>query len=431
LCGDIVLMSKESPSCMVIFVEHFPPFLGSDRSIYELAHRVADKGVRIHFIATQPLRYLLGRRPPSWEYAKNWVSPPPRVHPNINADYLLVNSLIEKMWRRFPPLALILTIMLFTAYSLRPVFENRPDLIVAAHATPIVGVVSLLVSKMTFRKLVVGCPDWMSAYAAELVGASLTSLGPALLQLIEMQLYKKSDAVFTATAFLKKLLMSLGVPGRKIVVISNGVDPTVFTPWVDTSRVRERYKLHDVCVILFSGHLEEWAGVSLLYDLALHLENEYPDSRIVLVGAGESIVTLYEQLIERNLGYMLIHAGLQPFEVMPEFTAAADITLCIFPDTPVAHAASPLKLFEYMAAGTAIVATAVSGTVEVLKNGSGILVPPNDSDALCGAVIELCRNPKLRSRLGREARRLAEECYSWDTLAESFFQVCCRVIRGL
>ncbi|MCK5388909.1 MAG: hypothetical protein KAJ36_00345, partial [Candidatus Thorarchaeota archaeon] len=55
-----------------IFVEHFPPFLGSDRSIFELAKRIADTGVQVHFIVTQPLRYLIGQRPADWKYQDYW-----------------------------------------------------------------------------------------------------------------------------------------------------------------------------------------------------------------------------------------------------------------------------------------------------------------------------------------------------------------------
>ncbi|MHA1771474.1 MAG: hypothetical protein ACTSXS_07835, partial [Candidatus Thorarchaeota archaeon] len=97
---------------LTIFVEHFPPFLGSDRTIFELARRVADRGIHIHFIATQPLRYLVGGRPDDWPYKKNWSGPPKHVHPNITAEYLLVNKHMESMWRRWPPLALLLTIFL-------------------------------------------------------------------------------------------------------------------------------------------------------------------------------------------------------------------------------------------------------------------------------------------------------------------------------
>lgn len=412
-----------------MFVEHFPPYLGSDRSVFELAKRAAARDVRVQFIATQPLRYLLGGRPDDWEYKKHWSRPPPQVHPNITAHYLLVGRRLEGLWKRSRIIALLITILLFTAYSIRPILRHNSDLIISAHATPLLGVVALLSARLTLRRLFMGCPDWMSAYAAGLLGTSMHSLGPMLLHVLETQLYKWSDRVFTVTHYLRRLLIHAGVPTDKIVVIPNGVDPHEFSPDVDTSTVRRRYHLEGLRVILFSGHLEEWAGVSLMYDLAARLDREYPDSRILLVGSGESIVELFDRLVSSNLGHMLIHAGLHPHEEMPKFTAAADVALCLFPDSPVAHAASPLKLFEYMAAGTAIVATSVSGTAEVLSSGGGILVPPGDGNALCEAVIRLCRDDELRSRLGAEARAIVERGYSWDHLADVFLRECVRVLR--
>ena len=413
---------------ITVFVEHFPPYLGSDRSVFELGRRAADRGISIQFIATQPLRYLLGGRPPDWKYKKRWSQPPPKVHPNITAHYLITGKNIESVWKRNRYLALLLTILLFTAYSIRPIIRHSSDLVVAAHATPLLGVVAMLAAKLTRRRLLMGCPDWMSAYAAGLLGTSLHSLGPRLLHILEVRLYKWSDRVFTVTHFLRRLLIHAGVSPDKIAVIPNGVDPKMFSPEVDTSAVKRKYRLEDLRVILFSGHLEEWAGLSLIYDLARRLDKEYPDSRILLVGSGESIVELFDRLVRRNLGHMLIHAGLHPYEAMPVFTAAADIALCIFPDTPVAHAASPLKIFEYMAAGTAVVATAVAGTLEALSEGGGILVPPNDSEALCDAVIRLCRDDRLREDLSRKAREVVEQRYSWDQLAERFLEECDRCV---
>ncbi len=413
---------------LTVFVEHFPPFLGSDRTIFELARRVADQGVRVHFIATQPLRYLVGGRPDDWPYKKNWSAPPPKVHPNITAEYLLVSKHMESMWRRWPPIALLLTIFLFTIYSLKPIIRHHSDLVVAAHATPICGIVAFLSAKLTFRRTLMGCPDWMTAYAAELIGSSMSSLGPVLLQLLETRLYKWSDRIVTVTECLKGILVSNGIPAEKIAVIPNGVDPDLFSPSVDSSEIKHKYKLENVCVVFFSGHLEEWAGLSALYDLAIRLDEEFPDSRLLLVGSGDSIVTLFERLVRKNLGHMLVHAGLHPHEDMPKFTAAADISLCIFPDNPVAHAASPLKLFEYMASGNAVVATALAGTREVLREDTGILVPPNDTDALCEAVIRLCKDPALRRQMGRNARLLAEEKFSWKSLAKRFVDECYHAI---
>jgi glycosyltransferase involved in cell wall biosynthesis len=406
------------------FVEHFPPFLGSDRTVFEIAKRIADTGVQIHFIVTQPLRYLVGQRPPDWKYIDNWSRPPPKIHKNISAEYLLLGQRTRALWRLFPPLAYLLTILLFTVKSIRALVRFNPSIVVAAHASPIVGIVSFLSAKFTTKPLLIGCPDWMSAYVAGLTNSAMNSLSPVIIQLVEFSLYRWADRVFAATDFLKKLLVSYGLDSRKIIVIPNGADIAFFNPNVDVSEIREKYRLENRFVILFTGHLEDWAGVNLIYDLAKCLNLAVPNSTILLVGAGTSTSKLFERLVRSNLGHMVIHAGLHSYEEMPFFTAASDIALCLFPDTPVAHAASPLKLFEYLASGRAVVATRVAGTNEVLNSSCGVLVAPENTKEICDAVIRLCNNHELRNALGIRGRKLVEEKYSWSNLAQRFLDVC-------
>ena len=168
-----------------IFVEHFPPFLGSDRSIFELAKRIADTGVQVHFIVTQPLRYLIGQRPADWKYQDYWSSPPPKVHKNISAEYLLLGKRMTTIWRMFKPIAYLLTIILFTVMSIRALVKFNPSVVIAAHASPIVGVVALLSAKLTTKPFVISCPDWMSAYAAGVANESMDSFKPVIIQLFE------------------------------------------------------------------------------------------------------------------------------------------------------------------------------------------------------------------------------------------------------
>ncbi len=409
---------------LAIFVEHFPPYLGSDRSVYELGLRAAKHGVSVHFVATQPLRYLLGERPANWPYVENWKTPPVITERNVTYEYLLLNRHILSMWARFPPVAFLLTILIFSFYGIRSMLAFNPDVVVSAHATPIVGIVSLLSSKMVFKPLVVGCPDWMSAYAAGLINKKVSSLGPALLQIVELMLYKLSNRIFAVTEFLKNLLVDYGIDSDKIHVISNGVDSAVFRPNIDTSAVIEKYRLSDRVVVLFTGHLESWAGVSVIRRLAEELDKDFPQAVVLLVGAGETSENLFQDLIENNLGHIVVHAGLHPYEDMPSFTAAADIALCLFPNTPVAQAASPLKLFEYMASGVAIVATNVAGTAEVMNQSVGVLVSPDDTEGICNSVIALCKDPEYRTRLGAAARIEAERRFSWDCLSEVFVRLC-------
>jgi glycosyltransferase involved in cell wall biosynthesis len=349
------------------------------------------------------------------------------VHENISAKYLLVGGRTQSLWHRFMPLAFIATLIFFIIQSLKEMIIFRPSIVISAHASPIVGVVATVSSKLTFRPLLMGCPDWMSAYAAGLVNKPMNSLGPTILQMVEFGLYNLSNHVFATTAFLKKLLISHGLNPEKITIIPNGVDTSKFTPEVDTTEIRQKHRLENSCVVLFTGHLEDWAGVNLLYDLAEKLNAEVSGALILLVGAGASVSDLFEKLVSKNLGHMLSHAGLHPYEEMPKYTAASDIALCIFPDTPVSHAASPLKLFEYLASGRAVVATHVAGTVEIINDASGILVPPGDVESICNAVVTLCRSKSLREKLGTQGRALVVEKYDWKILGETFLQICSKI----
>jgi glycosyltransferase involved in cell wall biosynthesis len=80
-----------------------------------------------------------------------------------------------------------------------------------------------------------------------------------------------------------------------------------------------------------------------------------------------------------------------------------------------------------MAAGTAVVATRVAGTREVVDESVCVLVRPGNEQDLCDAVVGLCRDPQLRSRLGWKARTLAEQKYSWGVLSQQFLRECERI----
>jgi glycosyltransferase involved in cell wall biosynthesis len=99
--------------------------------------------------------------------------------------------------------------------------------------------------------------------------------------------------------------------------------------------------------------------------------------------------------------------------------AALDAAVMPFPWTEhFAYYASPIKLFEYMAAGCAVVATDLPSTAEVVRDGeTALLVPPSDVGALTTALISLREDPALARALGTAARELALGEYTWDERA--------------
>jgi glycosyltransferase involved in cell wall biosynthesis len=388
---------------LMAIVEHFPPYMGSDRTVFELTRQLAIQGVKVRIVALPPLRYLLGRRPKTWHYKQYWTKGPPSVHPNMSAQYLKLPAWLSEIWKAIPIVAYILTVVHLTLRTIKDTLRFSPNLIFSAHASPIVGVVSSLAAKLCRRPLLMGCPDWMTAYAAALVRKSMKSIDLLVVGAIESGIYRMSDHVMAVTDYLRRLLLSLGVPESRLSVIPNGVDTKTFSPEVDATALKQELGLEGQCVVLFIGHLEEWAGLPMLVHLATRLDEQAPGSHLLLVGCGEYSAQLQEALARESVSHMLTHIEYQPHERMPAFVALSDIALCMFPASPVSRAASPLKLFEYMATGKAIVTTDVEGILEVVDSKSALLVSKGDVEAYCEAVVSLCKNPNLRATLGKNA----------------------------
>jgi len=415
---------------VAIIVEHVPPYLGSDRSIYELGRRLPKHGYKVQFIATQPLRYLLGRRPDNWEYKKVWQTAPPNIGRNISVKYLLVPNLIDRLWRKTKILAFPLTLMYFFLLAVIQLIRFRADVVISAHATPITGVVAVFSAKLLRRPLIMGCPDWMAAYAAQLSGKKMTNLGPLLLNTLEVFLIKLAKSSFTVTHYMKQVLIMLGIRADSIKVIPNGVDPDQFSSDGDSIELKKEYGNEGRTVVLYTGHIEDWAGMEIIETLAKRMASETPEGLVFLVGAGESVDKLIAVVETAGVSKQFKYGGIKPFSEMPRVVSAVDIALCIFPDTLVSHAASPLKLFEYMSCGKAIVATSVAGTAEALTKDVGILVKPGNTDEICDKVLELCRNPKQREDIGQKARALVERKFTWSILTEELATLITKTINN-
>lgn len=116
-----------------------------------------------------------------------------------------------------------------------------------------------------------------------------------------------------------------------------------------------------------------------------------------------------------------LYAGHLAPDAVPQVLAAFDVCAMPHPATrQFASYTSPLKLFEYMAAGRAIVASDLPGWADVLQNeANALLVPASDVPALTAAIQRLQNDPPLRTHLGDTARTHALSHYTWDARAQS------------
>jgi glycosyltransferase involved in cell wall biosynthesis len=115
------------------------------------------------------------------------------------------------------------------------------------------------------------------------------------------------------------------------------------------------------------------------------------------------------------------YAGQVPAAKVPAYLAACDVCAMPFPFNPhFAYHASPIKLFEYMASGAAVVASDLPSTREIVTDGEdALLYPPSDVDALAAAITRLREDAALRRRLGDTARARVFARYTWDARARA------------
>jgi glycosyltransferase involved in cell wall biosynthesis len=140
-----------------------------------------------------------------------------------------------------------------------------------------------------------------------------------------------------------------------------------------------------------------------------------PQARLLLVGDGPHRAALDAKIEACGVGQSTIITGLIPQAHVPAMLSVADVTVLPYPQLPQDLWFSPLKLYEYMAAGKAIVGSRSGQIAEVLENGrTGLLVEPGNVPELTAAITALLKDPAKRQAFGQAAHQRVVEQHSWE-----------------
>lgn len=207
----------------------------------------------------------------------------------------------------------------------------------------------------------------------------------------------------------------------RIHVIANGVDPDRFA---DCARDRAG-QAHEgeTCVIGFLGTLKPWHGLPLLVDAFALLHRQRPQSRLLVVGDGPCRAEVEESLAKRNLTEYCHFSGAVQAEDVPDLLTQMDIATAPYPSQQDFYF-SPLKIYEYLAACLPVVTTRVGHLDSVVMDGvDGVLVAPDDPQALADALLALVDDPARRIRMGQAGRERIIAHHSWDAVVERFLGI--------
>jgi len=209
----------------------------------------------------------------------------------------------------------------------------------------------------------------------------------------ERFVWRSGDQVLPVTEVLAGHVLAAGVPRGRITVVPNGIDLEEFPSPVPAPA-------RDPLVLGFVGFVRDWHGLDAVVR-AIAAWQGTPRLALLVVGEGPARPGLEALAAELGIADRVRFTGLAERHAIPGYVAGFDVAL-----QPAAVAyASPLKVFEYMAAGRAIVAPDQPNLREVLTHErDALLFDPAVPGAMWQAVVRLAEDPALRARLGAAAR---------------------------
>jgi glycosyltransferase involved in cell wall biosynthesis len=208
----------------------------------------------------------------------------------------------------------------------------------------------------------------------------------------------------------------------RVHVLLNGVDPERFRPDVRPTAPGQP----GTFTMGFVGSMKPWHGLPVLIEAFARLHQHDAATRLLLVGGGPEDAAVRTELASRGLERAAALTGAVAPNDVPGLLTSMDAAVAPYPDSQRFYF-SPLKVFEYMAAGRAVVASRVGQLESLIQHDvTGLLCPPGDAAALAAALERLRRAPELRTRLGRVARASVLHGHTWEAVAARVLELAAR-----
>lgn len=241
---------------------------------------------------------------------------------------------------------------------------------------------------------------------------------------MESDAAKGASHVVAITHALKEELVRRGVESEKITVVSNGADTNRFVPKERNDRLARDLGLIGKTVIGYVGSVLDYEGLLLLVDSISEIAIRRDDFKVLIVGDGSGLEALKERVNMSNLQHLFTFTGRVPHEMVEDYYSLVDIAPFPRLPLPVCEMVSPLKPFEAMAMGKAVVAADVAALAEIVEDGvTGLLHQKGNSNSLATVLISLLDSPQLRLRLSRDARKWTVENRQWSQLGSTVGQI--------
>lgn len=217
-------------------------------------------------------------------------------------------------------------------------------------------------------------------------------------------IFRETDLVRCLTENDAKEVAKYRCPRDKVRIIRNAVDTDFFRPKNEADKEDD--------LIVWTGRFVKEKGLEYLVDAAKRVVSHCNDVKFVLIGHGPLEQGIISSVDRNSLSKNFLFTGDFSRRQIAEILQKASLFAL-----PSLREGMPFALLEAMACGAPVVGSDISGINDVIVHGqNGFLVPPKNSTTLADVILELLGDEDLRRIIGRNARQLMVEKYSWNTI---------------
>jgi glycosyltransferase involved in cell wall biosynthesis len=278
-----------------------------------------------------------------------------------------------------------------------------------------------VLARLKRARLVVEVRDLWPAIFTEL-GVLTNRWVIRFLERLELAAYAAADEIVVVSDGFRDNLIGRGVPPGKVHTIRNGAALEKFDPGtVPDSAIREHLgAAPGNCLVLYAGTHGISHSLPAIASAAARLSDR--QIHFAFVGEGADKPRLATAVAELGLANVTLLPGVSHEEV-PGLLAAADICLVPLRDVPLFATFIPSKIFEYLAAGKAVIGSVRGEAAQILNEAGAVVVPPEDDAALANAIRDLAADPQRRAVMGQAGRSHVQRHYDRVALAHEYREI--------
>jgi colanic acid biosynthesis glycosyl transferase WcaI len=317
--------------------------------------------------------------------------------------------------------------------ALRGMALPRADVVIASSPQLLVGLSGWWLSRVKRIPSVFEVRDlWPESLVAVGAGGENSLLHKALAKIADFLYRKASLVVVVSPAFEDRLTQRWRVPKEKIETVANGVETDLFAPASRdvTSALRRELGVESRFLACYIGTMGNAHGLETLLDAAAKLQNQSPDVLFLLIGEGaekEKIKALAQARALDNVKFL----DQQPREKIPHFISASDVCLVLLKKTDVFKTVIPTKMLEFMSCARPLI-LGVDGQARQIVEGAcaGLVIEPENSEALVAAVNQLRANREMGLAMGEKGREYIVKNFSRASTAAKYTEILKKLVKN-